>query len=75
MAAPSTAMSWAVLLTQPSVQISLRAKCDMVQYRNIMQRALSKAFMMFTISATLAGSETSCVNRLPVSMKNGAPGG
>ena len=31
--------------------------------------------MMFTISATFPGSLVSCVNKLPVSMKKGAPGG
>ena len=75
MAATSTAMSCDRLLTQPSLQMSLRAKCETVQKRNMMVSALSSAFMMFTINATLPGSEVSCVNRLPVSMKKGAPGG
>jgi hypothetical protein len=47
----------------------------MLQKRNMIQAAENKALIMFTIIATLVGSSVNCENRLPVSIKNGAPGG
>ena len=50
-------------------------KWVMVQNRNSIHPALSRADMVLTISATSEGSRASCENRLAVSMKKGAPGG
>ena len=47
----------------------------MLQNRNMIVAAESKALMVLTIRATSEGSLTNWENRLAVSMKNGAPGG
>src|SRR5574344_296366 len=55
--------------------MSFRTKWVTLQNRNKMQKALIKALIVFTILATLLGSEVSCVKKLATSIKNGAPGG
>ena len=40
-----------------------------------MQKAESRADMMFTMNATCVGSLVNWLKKLPVSMKKGAPGG
>ncbi len=62
-------------VTTPSVHMSLRARCVMVQKRKRIHMAESRADMMFTQSATFEGSSVNCVKKFAVSMKNGAPGG
>ncbi len=52
-----------------------RTRCVMLQKRNRMQAAESSALIMFTMRATCEGSLVNWLNRLAVSMKNGAPGG
>ena len=52
-----------------------RTRWVMLQNRNIIVAAESKALMVLTIRATSEGSLTNWENRLAVSMKNGAPGG
>ena len=47
----------------------------MLQNRNRMQSALSRADMVLTIMATFEGSFVNCENRFAVSMNIGAPGG
>ena len=63
------------LRSSQSFSISLRVRCVMLQNRNNMHVALSRALIMFTIRATCEGSLANCEKRLAVSMKNGAPGG
>ncbi len=64
-----------VLSSLQSFKMSLRVRCVIVQNRNMIHTALSSAFMILTIKATLPGSLVNWENRLAVSMKNGAPGG
>ena len=71
----SMAMSFPVVSSLQSFKISLRARCVMLQKRNRIQSALSRAFMMLTMNATWDGSLANCEKILAVSMKNGAPGG
>ena len=52
-----------------------RTRWVMVQKRNKMHVADSRALIMFTMRATCVGSLANCENRLAVSMKKGAPGG
>ena len=47
----------------------------MLQNRNKIQVADSRALMVFTMRATSVASLANCEKRLAVSMKNGAPGG
>ena len=47
----------------------------MLQKRNSMHEAESSADMMFTQRATSSGFGQNWVKKLPVSIKNGAPGG
>ena len=63
------------VVTLPSSMSNIRARWVMVQKRNRMQRAESRADMMLTQNATFEGSSVNCVKKLPVSIKNGAPGG
>ena len=58
-----------------SLMSSRRVRCVMLQKRNRMHEAESRALIMLTIRATCVGSLANCENRLAVSMKNGAPGG
>ena len=62
-------------LTMPSSQMSLRVRWVMVQKRNRIHVADRSADMMFTQMATFVGSSVNWVKKLPVSIKNGAPGG
>ncbi len=71
----SMAMSFCSDMSLQSFSINLRVRWVMVQNRNMMHDAESKALIMFTMRATCVGSLTKCVNKLAVSMKNGAPGG
>ena len=75
MALASTATNCARVRISPFSPTSLRAKWLMVQNRNMMQAALKSALIVLTMRATMVGSSTSCVKRLAVSMKKGAPGG
>ena len=47
----------------------------MLQKRNKMHDAESRALIVLTIRAICEGSLANCEKRLAVSMKNGAPGG
>ena len=58
-----------------SFTMSLRTRCVMVQNKNRMHAALISALMMLTMRATVAGLSAKREKKLPVSMKNGAPGG
>ena len=71
----STVMSCDREVTTPSVPTSLRVRWLMLQKRNMMQAALKRALMVLTMRATMVGSLTNWVNRFPMSMKKGAPGG
>ena len=55
--------------------MSLRVRWVMVQKRNRIHVADKSADMMFTQMATFVGSSVNWVKKLPVSIKNGAPGG
>jgi hypothetical protein len=68
-------MSFAIFISDQSLRISLRVRWVIVQKRNRIQVAERSALIVLTILATIDGSLTNCVNRLAVSMKNGAPGG
>ena len=68
-------MSRPVVISSGLGHTSLRVRCVMLQKRNRMQPALSRADMMLTIKATSEGSLANWENKLAVSMKNGAPGG
>ena len=67
-----------VFVVVSSSQLSMsrrRTRCVIVQNRNKIHVADKRALMVFTIRATSEGSLTNWVNRLAVSIKNGAPGG
>jgi hypothetical protein len=66
-----------IIVIKPSGEgaINFLARCVMLQNRKRMHPALSKAFMMLIILATCEESLANCENRLPTSMKKGAPGG
>ncbi len=69
------AMSFWVVSSLHESMSRRRVRWVMLQNKNKMQVAESNALMMFTMKATFDGSPASWVNRLAVSMKNGAPGG
>ena len=71
----SMAISLLVVSSFQSLMTSRRARWVMVQKRNMIQTALSRALIVFTILATCVVSLAKCVKKLPKSMKNGAPGG
>ena len=52
-----------------------RVRWVILQNRNRIHVADSRALIVFTILATCVGSLANCEKRLAVSMKNGAPGG
>ena len=55
--------------------MSLRARWEIVQNKNIIQVADNSALIVFTIRATWVASLAKCEKRLAVRAKNGAPGG
>ena len=71
----SMAISFEVVSSSQVFITSLRVRCVMVQNRNMMVTALSRALIVLTMRATIDGSLTKWVKRLAVSMKKGAPGG
>ena len=63
------------VVTVPSLQMSIRVRWVMVQKRNKIHKAERSADMILTQKAALAGSPVKWVKKLPVNIKNGAPGG
>ena len=69
------AMSFGMSISSHLFTNSRLTKWVMLQNRNRIHAAESRALMVFTIRATCVGSLVNCENRLAVSMKKGAPGG